>query len=67
MLRGDCICVTLPGDVQREYRGYVHRVEMKNVLLKFAPHVHQRHIAGTKYNVRFSLRSMQVGDTARTQ
>ncbi|VVA90086.1 unnamed protein product [Arabis nemorensis] len=36
------------------YQGFVHRVEADEVHLKFAPEFHQRHTAGSVYNVRFT-------------
>jgi len=58
----------LPGDQlyvssdrnPREYGGQVHQVQNESVLLKFPGKFHSNHHDSTLYNVRFSLRAMQL-------
>ncbi|CAH2038844.1 unnamed protein product [Thlaspi arvense] len=56
LVHGDFIFVRHAYDdgTGQAYQGFVHRVEADEVHLKFAPEFHQRHTAGSVYNVRFT-------------
>ncbi|KAG7595936.1 P-loop containing nucleoside triphosphate hydrolase [Arabidopsis suecica] len=56
LVHGDFIFVRHAYDdgTDHAYQGFVHRVEADEVHLKFASEFHQRHTAGSVYNVRFT-------------
>ncbi|ANM57893.1 P-loop containing nucleoside triphosphate hydrolases superfamily protein [Arabidopsis thaliana] len=56
LVHGDFIFVRHAYDdgTDHAYQGFVHRVEADEVHMKFASEFHQRHTAGSVYNVRFT-------------
>ncbi|XP_006306654.2 probable RNA helicase SDE3 [Capsella rubella] len=74
LVHGDYIFVRNAYDdgTDQAYQGFIHRVEADEVHLKFAPEFHQRHTAGSVYNVRFTYnrintrRLYQAVDAAET-
>ncbi|KAK5872123.1 hypothetical protein PBY51_012852 [Eleginops maclovinus] len=55
VLRGDCLRVTICGDDDTMYMGYVHRVELDSVKLGFHKRLLQMFISNMKFNVEFTI------------
>lgn len=55
VLRGDSVRVRVLGRGDRSFRGYVHTVQERSVLVQFDRALHAQHTPGSRYDVEFEL------------
>jgi helicase MOV-10 len=55
VLFGDSVFVTLLGEKEKEYQGYVHKVGLEEVFLRFHASFHARYLNGKPCNVRLGF------------
>ena len=57
VLKGDILIVAFNG---RSFEGYVERIEMENVVLRFGSGFHASHTTGMPVDIRFKFKRMQL-------